>query len=282
MSLDTDETLKILEDIKIPPAPHTLTKLHEELQKDEPLLMDIANIIAQDVGISALVLRTVNSAFFGLKAKAASIQHATSLLGMQNTVNIVAGLALRKAFDETDGANPPNYWDSPMNIAMVCADIARTISGVESDEAYMLGLFHNAGHALMMSYFKDYKEFLDQSLNQEGPVITELEDARYETDHAVLGYFLARSWGVDKPVAELIRDHHAVPDRLSLESASGKETLLCVLKMAEHIDKLFWGMDPDYEWLVIGDQVLDFVGLSKPDFEDLKTDMLEKLLNGEY
>ncbi|WP_218649995.1 HDOD domain-containing protein [endosymbiont of Lamellibrachia barhami] len=46
-----------------------MKQLHQELQKDEPVLMDIANIISQDVGMSALILQTINSSFFGLRTK---------------------------------------------------------------------------------------------------------------------------------------------------------------------------------------------------------------------
>jgi len=38
VALDTDETLKLIDEIKIPPAPFVLQQLYQELQKDEPNL----------------------------------------------------------------------------------------------------------------------------------------------------------------------------------------------------------------------------------------------------
>ena len=282
MVFDENETSRLIEGIKIPPAPFILQQLHQELQKDEPVLLEIANIISQDVGMSALILRTVNSPYFGLRAKVHSIQHATNLLGMKYTINIIAGLLLRRTFEESEGANPPNFWDSPANIAMVAANIARVLSCCEPDEMYMLGLFHNAGHALLIQRFSDYKAFLENNINKEDMVITVIEDKQYNTDHAVLGYYLAQSWGLDRLLSEVIRDHHNTTERLTERGGevSAEGIRLAVLKMAEHVDKLFWGMDPDREWLQIEDVVIDYLGISKPDFDDIKADMLDKLISG--
>ena len=279
MELNTEDTAKLLDGIKIPPAPFTLQQLQKEMQKPEPVLMNLANIISQDVGISALMLKTVNSPFFGLRSKVHSIMHATSLLGLKNTINIVAGLELRRQFEENKGDNPPNFWESPTHVAMIAADIACRTPGMEPDVMYMLGLFHNSGHALMMQRFAGYAEFLEQHINSEHASIVEMENQTYNTNHATLSYFLARSWGIDLVVSEVIRDHHATAERLQERhgEVTPVGTMLAILKMAEHIDKLFWGMDPDHEWQLIEDLVLDYLGISKHDYNDLQIDMLEKL-----
>ncbi|MCG8426784.1 MAG: HDOD domain-containing protein [Chromatiales bacterium] len=282
MILNENGTSKLISGIAIPPAPFILTQLHHELQKEDPVFTDIADTISQDIGMSALVLRTVNSSFFGLRVKVNSIQHAVNLLGIQYTVNIITGLLLRRTFDESEGANPPNYWDSPVNIAMTATNIARTISCGEPDEMYMLGLFHNAGHALLSHHFADYKEFYENSINREDLCITEIENQQYNTDHAVLGYYLARSWGIDRHIAEVIRDHHIAIERLTEKDGAitPAGNMLAILKIAEHVDKSFWGIKPDNEWTKVEDVVLDYLGISKPDFEDLREDMLDKLIAG--
>ncbi|OAI14119.1 hypothetical protein A1507_15685 [Methylomonas koyamae] len=284
MTQDVEDELvrKALKNIKIPPAPHVLDKLHKELQKDEPALEAVAEILAQDIGLSALVLRSVNSPYFGLRTKAVSIQHATSLFGLRNIVNIVAGLALRRVFEEVEGANPPNFWDSPLNVAMAAAAIARAVFYSRPDEAYMLGLFHNAGHPLLTQHFAGYAEFMSQHINAADQSICAAEDRQYQVEHAVLGYYLARAWGLDKRIANVIRDHHQVKERFAAGDRGDPSelSLLAILKMAEHIDKLFWGYQPDYEWLEIQDLILNFVGLSEQDFAELHQDIADNVLGG--
>ena len=282
MNLRSENNDKLPTGIKLPPAPYIVTKLQAELLKEEPLLSDIAGILAQDVAISAMVLKTVNSAYFDLRAKVSSIQQAVSLLGINNISNIVSGLALRQAFETADSANPPHFWDSPANTAMAAAKIAKEIGGASPDEAYLLGLFHNAGHALMMQKFPDYPEFFEQNINHSDALITQLEEQIYNTNHATLGYYLARSWQINPALCSLILDHHNTEERLAENDGqvSHEGTLLAVLKMAEHIDKLFWSINPDHEWEQIKGTVLAYIGMSEPDFDDLKDDVTERLMTG--
>jgi HD-like signal output (HDOD) protein len=277
MDIDDHNVRDFIDGIQIPPIPDLLVKLHQELQKPAPDVKRVATIVAQDVGISALVLRTVNSAFFGLRAKVNSIQHATSLLGLKNTANIVTGLLLRQAM-EASGANPTHFWDSPVNTALGAAFLAKRLGGVAPDEAYLLGLFHNVGHALLIDAFHDYQTFMDTAINDPGATVTDLEDRRYSTNHATLGYYLARSWGVQRETARLIRDHHDIDTVLSSErTAQGK--LMCLLKVAEHADKRFWGINPDFEWQRVADRVERYLELTDHEMLDLLEDLAQQFID---
>ena len=281
MLLAPDDTFKIIEGMKIPPEPYILRKLNKLIQQDEPNIQEVAGLIAQDIGISALVLRTINSALFGMRSKVQSIQHATNLLGVNNIVNIVCGVHLKQSLESDENEVTRNFWESQSNIAMIGASISHTIAEMDADEIYIVGLFHDAGHALLVNHFSDYRELLENHLNDEAAQITEIEDQRYNTNHATIGYFLALSWGLDRRLARVIRDHHRTLERLdeNYSESSDEQTMLAVLKMSEHIDKCFWGIH-DYEWLSIGQPVLEFLGLSYPDYEEIKLDILDKLNGG--
>lgn len=276
--LSFEATSEILGSVRIPSAPAVFMDLHELMQRDEPDIEAVAATIARDPGLSALVLKTLNSPFFGLRTEVKSIRQATVLLGLLNVGNIVAGLALRRAMEEAGGAAPDNYWDSPMNVGMVAARLAQRFPGLMPDEAYMLGLFHNVGVPLMMQRFADYASVWRDS-QCDGETITVCEEARYQTHHAVVGYLVSRSWGLPAHIGELILQHHEV-DAVFSESGGAvtrKGTLLAVLKMAEHIDQRFWGRIEDPEWARVGEQVLHYTGISSSDFADIAEDMLELL-----
>jgi HD-like signal output (HDOD) protein len=70
-----DEQLKrVLQGISIPPQPQVMVDLHMEQAMPEPDMSRIAQIISQDVGLSAAVLKFVNSAYYGLPRKISSIR----------------------------------------------------------------------------------------------------------------------------------------------------------------------------------------------------------------
>ena len=64
----SDESEEILKELKIPPAPDIILQLQQELRADNPSLEAIGEIIQKDAAISGLVLKTVNSPLFGLRA----------------------------------------------------------------------------------------------------------------------------------------------------------------------------------------------------------------------
>lgn len=277
-ALSIEKTEEILGSVKIPSAPAVFMELHEHMQQDEPEIESVAATISKDAGLAALVLKTVNSPFFGLRSEVSSIRQATMLLGLLNIGNIVAGLALRRAMEDAGGISPENYWETPANIGNVAAKLAQRFAGGASDEAYMLGLFHHVGVVLMMQRFPDYPA-LQREARETGTNLIEMEEARCNTNHAVVGYFVSRSWGLPTHIGELILRHHDVHELLAEDNGamSREGALLAVLKMAEHIDQRFWGKADDPEWANWGEAVLAYLGLSDPDFADIVEDMVDLL-----
>jgi len=63
------------------------------LSRDPPDVEALADIVRRDPGLTAEVLRTVNSAAFALSSPIASVQHAVTYLGMSTVQGIIAGAA---------------------------------------------------------------------------------------------------------------------------------------------------------------------------------------------
>lgn len=273
---------EVIKQFKLPPTPYVLTEIQKEIKKEDFSISKIANLIAQDAALSALMLRSVNSSFFALRQEVSSIHQAINLLGVKNTINIVSALFLRQGMSDDDQTMPPKFWDSPNNIALIAAALTKNLTKYPTDEAYMLGLFHNIGHVLMMSKFDGYGEFLEENFNPYSDTLINLEIDLFGIEHASLGYVLSKTWGLSESVCQIIRFHHRVDEVFEKELITDEKdlTLLCLLKMAENIDKYFWDIRDDSEWETISDIVLDYLGMSELDYKELAEDMSEKLISG--
>jgi HD-like signal output (HDOD) protein len=76
--------------------PHLYTQLVALSQDPESTADDVVELVQQDVGLSAEVLRLVNNAFYGQSAKVHSIQWAVVLLGLETLKALaVAGVVFR-------------------------------------------------------------------------------------------------------------------------------------------------------------------------------------------
>lgn len=276
--LDFDRTEAILDGMHIPEQPQALLDIRRELGNEHADIGRVVACIEKDVGLAALVLRTVNSPFFGCARDVQSLSHATMMLGLQNIANVVTGLALRRSVEQAGGPQPKHFWKSPANVALLAAQIARRLTGVSPDEAYMAGLFRDVGEAMLAQRFPDYLSTIAQARAEldDAHHFTDPEDRRFDTNHAVVSYWVSRSWGLPAAVCNVIRDHHVAHSRLCGYESDGELALLAVLKVAEHVDERFWGTE-GLEWSVVREPIASYFGMSEVELGDLVEDLLDML-----
>ena len=115
----------------------------------------------------------------------------------------------------------------------------------------------------------------DATYHGPGQRVVDTENQVFNTNHAVVGYYTAKSWRLPEHLSNAIANHHNALAVFSDESARNSQlkNLLSILKMAEHIcasHRVLGGQSEDHEWNTISHLVLDYVGLPEYDFENLK------------
>jgi len=275
------ETLK---GIVIPSAPQLIVDLQLEMASSHVQLDKIAEIIVKDVGISGKVIKLINSPFFGLRSHIVSIQHAISLLGVENILNIVNSIALQQSFSNNNLVNMTRFWDNASDVAMTSAFISRLMGIACPDEAYLLGLFHNSGIALLIEKFPRYVDILKLAYSEKSTRITDIENHKIKCNHAVAGYYVAKSWKLPQYICDAIADHHKTQAIFTNEIVceTDKKNLLAILKLAETICKTYktFGAEPtDYEFETIKEDLLSYLGISAYEFDELKADVFDKCIS---
>jgi HD-like signal output (HDOD) protein len=272
----TEEQIKnILQGIKIPPQPQILVDLQMEQVMPDPDMRQIARLISQDVGLSGTMLKFVNSPFFGLTNKITSIEQAVSLLGLNSVINILNGLSIKGEMTDEAIVNMTRFWDTANDIAMVSATVAKQIGYHSPDAAYSLGLFHNAGIPLMLHRFKNYNEITKVAYSIANERIIDSENRAFNTNHAVVGYYTAKSWNLPRKICEVIAEHHNATSIFANKDSKNneKKTLLAILKIAEHICgnyRVLGEQTVDHEWEAAETDILEHVGLTTIDIDDMK------------
>ncbi len=275
MSIElTDEQIRsVLQGISVPPQPQIMVDLQMEQVMPDPDLRAIARLISQDPGLSGALLKTVNSPFFGLANRIASIQQAVNLLGCRSVINLINAQSIRGELTDAAIVTLNRFWDSAQDVASTCLALAKRIGHPAPDEAYTLGLFHNCGIPLMLTRFPGYMTVLEEAYASVDAAtrITDIENRVLNTNHAVVGYFVARSWKLPQTLCEAIANHHNALALFNDEWSDPQvKTLLAILKMAEHIcacHRVLGDQPEDHEWDAVAQLVLEYVGLSEYDFE---------------
>ena len=271
--LSKAEAEKLIASLSIPPRPSVVAAVMEEQLSSDPNMGRIAQLIATDVGLSAAMIKTINSPFYGLRQKVTDINRAVSMLGMKNVVSLVTSLSLRNAVP-TQGLD--RFWDSAARTALVAAYLAKQLGGAPKEDAHLFGLFHNAGIPLMMCRFEDYKETLKLANNEVSRSFTDIEDERHGTNHAAVGSLLATSWQLPEHMRTAIALHH---DLGIYQSSLGTESLnlIAVVHLAEHVESSHSRLSGDTEWDKMGAATLAHLMLDEDQLEEITRDAREML-----
>lgn len=269
----------IIEKFSIPPKPTVLTALQQELTKTDPDPVDYADIISQDVALSAIVLKTVNSPMFALKRELSDIRQAVVLLGADRLNHLVTFFALRQSFNGKSAISLEKFWDNTMEVATMSRFVLNYLAeccDVEVDELYAFGLFRDCGIPLMAMKYSDYREVLSEANHSIQHSFTEIEDGHYGTNHAIVGYFVASSWHLPKALSELILRHHDLDFLTDSRVSETQKDLYALIKIASAAATRYKYGVMDSEWPLAKEQVLTHFSLSDMDFQEMMADLLDE------
>lgn len=274
MKIDEEKALKELvsRGIKIPPQPRVLIELNQLLRSGDHDVRALARIIARDPGIAAMLFKAVRSPVFGRGKNLESLDKVLMLIGVQQTFNLVQAVALTTSISNHTRQAFDAFWTRSEEVAQLTALIAAervSVCNVFPDQAYLAGIFHECGVPLLMQRFPDYCSAMHLEKSCCGPDLAE-EDARFNVDHGVAGYLVARHWKLPDFICSAIRYHHEMPP----DEAGAVVTLVAILQLAIHFYHLLTETsDPSWAWL--GGPVMAELGLSfeaDKDYFDLITE----------
>ncbi|MBE0621749.1 MAG: HDOD domain-containing protein [Burkholderiales bacterium] len=273
MNTDTDNDSqdrnadRIVKEIGIPPCPAILTKLLREARSDEPDFRRVGQLVTSDVALASAVLKVANSPFYALPTKAASVQQALVLLGLNAVTQLVTGLLLRQAFSGTAGPGMEHYWKISMATSLISSLLCRETGQGDGGIAGTYGLFRDCGMPVMMQKFTIYTDIFDGSALTPGEPALEIENERYATNHAQVGAELARSWQLSESLCYAILHHHDLrsPDEELAQADADARTLIATGLAAE---QLYCAAISAvcHEWALAGDWALAELGLSQEKF----------------
>lgn len=271
--LSLEEAQKAVKSITIPPRPKLLKEVNTELQKTNPDENRVTGKIVKDVGLSVAVLKVINLPFFGLDSKVSSIPDAVHLLGMNNVKYVITGMMMKTALGSGEAMMLERFWDSSEKIARISAYLASILPKVPRDEAYTFGLLRECGIPLLMQRFPGYMETLKIASGQNEPMPV-IEDQRHGTNHAVVGFMAAKSWGLSDVMSGAILRHHDYDIFSDSDDAQPLvRTLVAINFLSEYLNDEILRMRDSPAWNAVGRAVLEHLGIGAGEFGELREDV---------
>ncbi len=276
-----DNLMNFASTIEIPACPLVIVEMTRAQNQDSPDIRVIAKLAEKDPAMTAALLKTVNSPFFGLRTRMLSVQQAVTFLGMRNVINIVTAIALKNASADVHGEGVRCFWDRASVTAAFAADLANRIIGLARDEVYIHVLFRDAAIPLMIAHRVKSGQLSKSTLSDKNLYMAQVDVEQRSIDHAILGSHFTKKWLLPDNTQQSVRLHlniemflggearKDVPKWVSLQIAMGY--------LAEHIMREYFGIPHAELWESSQiDAFLRYVDIDRAEFQKISIEMQEE------
>ena len=194
-AIATGDYEKIFAGMKLPVLPQAAMKLLNEIKKSDTSMKTIAEIISSDPGLSAHVLKIVNSALYALPNKISSIIQGANILGIKKIENLAISYAVMSSLNDPkkDDFNFDIFWSESMYKALFARRCAKFF-GVSTEDAFAAGLLQDiALPILLTSWFDVYKKVYKIWIKSNDR-LSIIEKKQLSWTHAQAGAWIANKW----------------------------------------------------------------------------------------
>jgi putative nucleotidyltransferase with HDIG domain len=190
--------------------PQVLGQLFEALDSEKTCAGHLAEIIEKDQALSSKVLSLANSAYYSRTRKVTTIERAVVVIGFEELNLMALGVGLADLFDfkkMPPGFDGEGLWSHCLAVSVMARELAKAANHPDPTEVMVAGLLHDVGKLVLATHLKNETQQLLELLEQGIPYYQAEEQAHLQ--HSILGYWLARRWGLPYTHAAVIRDHHS-------------------------------------------------------------------------
>ncbi|MCB9846839.1 MAG: GGDEF domain-containing protein [Phycisphaeraceae bacterium] len=201
---------KVLDCPRLPSLPAIALQVIELTADDNVTMAQLAATIQNDQGLAGKVLKTINSAFYGLTKPCSTLAQAQIMLGLNAIKTLALGFSLVKAVKDSgeESFDYETYWRRGLYSGIAARIVASSTKAADPEEAFLGGLMQDIGMIALNAAIGPSYSRLVNSVSHERLLRAELEEI--EITHPLVGSMLATRWRLPEAMVMCIK-HHAQP-----------------------------------------------------------------------
>ncbi|MBI4576796.1 MAG: HDOD domain-containing protein [Planctomycetes bacterium] len=211
MSVSDEKTRRVLRNItEVPTLPEVVNRLLDTINDPDSSAGDVSGLVEQDAALAARVLRMVNSSFYGLSGKVATIQRAIVILGFSTVKQLALGVSVIDFFDADADVffDPSEFWAHSLRTATACKTIVGRTGRQAHGDLFVQGLLHDLGKIIERQFMRTAFMRVVRLHQREGVPFRVAEERILELNHADVGQYLAEQWRFPPDLVAPVAHHH--------------------------------------------------------------------------
>ncbi len=215
---------------RVSPLPTMVRKILQLSADPNSTARQIAALIEQDAALTSMVLKTVNSAYYGFYRRVENVPHAIVILGFNEIKDITLSTCLMRnlGFEDDEELSQRDFWLHAIGTAHIARALNSRAKLMEPDTAFAMGLLHDIGKVVLMQHERElFLQAVHEARAMKRP-LREMEREVIGIDHAEVGALVATGWNLPERLELAIGSH------LDPEAARESKDVLLV-HTANHI-----------------------------------------------
>lgn len=209
----------IEKDIALPEIPSIVFELNEVIANPLSSADQMAQVINKSPSLTALLLKIVNSSFYGLPSKVDRVSLAVTLIGTRELSALALGISVLSVFRKIPGTLLS--MQSFLQHSLACGVIARLLAAQknlrQTEQIFTAGLLHDLGRLVLFIHFPDDALGVLRRSRTSAACLHTVEKKELGCDHAAIGRFLLNRWRLPLALENTVAFHHVpteAPDQV--------------------------------------------------------------------
>lgn len=175
---------------------------------------DVGRVIAEDPGLTARLLRLVNSAMYGFPSRIETVSHAISIVGTAQLQDLALATSVIRLFASmpADVVSMESFWRHSVACGVAARALASRRRETNVERYFVAGLLHDIGRPIMYLKAPEQSRAALQRARELGEPLFEAEQHVFGFDHAHVGHALLELWRLPPALRESVLHHH-YPER---------------------------------------------------------------------
>ncbi len=229
MSIPLSELIN--ESSQLVSPPDVWVKINELVQDDNASAGDMAAVIQHDPGLTANILRVVNSAYYNLAREVDTVSRAIAVIGINDLYSLATALTAARVFANIPChlTTPDVFWRHSLATAIVARKLAVRCSVIGPERLYVAALLHDIGSLLIYSRMPELSSEVLMIADGDEEVLYQAENDIIGFNHAMTSAELLRLWNLPASLVNAVAYHH---EPLRAESTGIDAAIVCI---ANHV-----------------------------------------------
>lgn len=191
--------------------PTVYIKLVEKAQDPNSSSADFVAIISEDIGLSARLMKLVNSAFFGYPSKIDSLTRAVAIVGTKQLQDLALATSIFEIFKHVpnDFVTMESFWKHSIGCGVIARILANYRREFNIERAFVSGLLLDIGHLTMFLTIPDIAGRIFENARGEEQLLYKKEKEILGFSHAHVGGALLKQWRLPEQIVQSVKYHHS-------------------------------------------------------------------------